>query len=96
MNDDAKNPTDTGSSNPEVPVFSAASQPEMTPSLPPEPRRERRSLAAIACSVIFILIGLAVFGAAWGVAVSIWTLLLLILGASGLALLVTALTENRR
>ena len=68
-----------------------------TPVEPPlEPRREHRSLAAIAFSVVFILIGLVVFGAALGVVVSLWTLVLLVFGTSGVALLVSALTESRR
>lgn len=71
-------------------------EPEKTPEPPLEPRREHRSLAAIAFSVVFILIGLIVFGAALGVVVSLWTLILLIFGASGVALLISALTESRR
>lgn len=63
---------------------------------PLEPRREHRSLAAIAFSVVFILIGLIVFGAALGVVVSLWTLVLLVFGTSGAALLVSALAESRR
>lgn len=71
-------------------------EPEKAPEPPLEPRREHRSLAAIAFSVVFILIGLVVFGAALGVVVSLWTLVLLVFGASGLALLVSALAESRR
>ena len=71
-------------------------EPEKTPEPPLEPRREHRSLAAIAFSVVFILIGLVVFGAALGVVVSLWTLVLLVFGTSGLALLVSALAESRR
>ncbi|EFL92936.1 hypothetical protein [Mobiluncus curtisii] len=68
-----------------------------TPSKPPlEPRREHRSLAAIAFSVVFILIGLIVVGSALGVIVSLWTLILLIFGTSGIALLIGALAESRR
>ena len=68
-------------------------EPPLEPPL--EPRREHRSLAAIAFSVVFILIGLVVFGAALGVVVSLWTLVLLIFGASGVALLISALAESR-
>ena len=71
-------------------------EPAKTPEPPLEPRREHRSLAAIAFSVVFILIGLVVFGAALGVVVSLWTLVLLIFGVSGLALLISALAESRR
>ena len=71
-------------------------EPVKTPEPPLEPRREHRSLAAIAFSVVFILIGLVVFGAALGVVVSLWTLVLLIFGASGVALLISALAESRR
>ncbi|WP_297721998.1 MFS transporter [uncultured Mobiluncus sp.] len=71
-------------------------EPEKTPEPPLEPRREHRSLAAIAFSVVFILIGLVVFGAALGVVVSLWTLVLLVFGTSGIALLVSALAESRR
>lgn len=71
-------------------------EPEKTPEPPLEPRREHRSLAAIAFSVVFILIGLIVFGSALGVVVSLWALILLIFGTSGLALLVSALAESRR
>ena len=68
-----------------------------TPSKPPlAPRREHRSLAAIAFSVVFILIGLIVVGSALGVIVSLWTLILLIFGTSGIALLIGALAESRR
>lgn len=71
-------------------------EPEKTPEPPLEPRREHRSLAAIAFSVVFILIGLIVFGSALGVVVSLWTLVLLVFGTSGVALLVSALAESRR
>lgn len=71
-------------------------EPKKAPEPTLEPRREHRSLAAIAFSVVFILIGLVVFGAALGVVVSLWTLVLLIFGASGVALLISALAESRR
>lgn len=71
-------------------------EPEKTPEPPLEPRLEHRSLAAIAFSVVFILIGLIVFGAALGVVVSLWALILLIFGISGVALLISALAESRR
>ena len=71
-------------------------EPEKTPEPPLEPRREHRSLAAIAFSVVFILIGLIVFGSALGVVVSLWALILLIFGTSGVALLISALAESRR
>lgn len=71
-------------------------EPEKAPEPTLEPRREHRSLAAIAFSVVFILIGLVVFRAALGVVVSLWTLVLLIFGASGVALLISALAESRR
>ena len=58
--------------------------------------REHRSMAAIVFAVIFALVGLAVTGAALGVNVSLWTLVLIILGGAGVALLVTALVESRR
>lgn len=70
--------------------------PNLEPEKTPEPRREHRSLAAIAFSVVFILIGLIVFGAALGVVVSLWALILLIFGTSGVALLISALAESRR
>ncbi|WP_297346845.1 MFS transporter [uncultured Mobiluncus sp.] len=71
-------------------------EPEKTPEPPLEPRREHRSLAAIAFSVVFILIGLIVFGSALGIVVSLWALILLIFGTSGVALLISALAEYRR
>lgn len=71
-------------------------EPEKTPEPPLEPRREHRSLDAIAFSVVFILIGLIVFGSALGVVVSLWALILLIFGTSGVALLISALAEYRR
>lgn len=81
---------------PLTPDLEERKTPEPPVEPPLEPRREHRSLAAIAFSVVFILIGLVVFGAALGVVVSLWTLVLLVFGTSGLALLVSALAESRR
>lgn len=86
----------TTETNPLTPNLEERNATETTVEPPLEPRREHRSLAAIAFSVVFILIGLVVFGAALGVVVSLWTLILLIFGTSGLALLVSALAESRR